>query len=366
MKQVIMLILILGIGLHANIRNEDKPAKGEWKAGLEKLAELECAGDYFFGGISDIKTDKTGRIFISDHKNSKIYIFDKNGNFVKAFGKKGEGPGEFKQLGDLHIVEDFIVVEGRSQLVYFDNDGKYVKTVKINQDLTPRFFINKDKLISAPRVPRGGKKSDKLKLEVYNIKDGTRSVLCEYSAFDEATISKKTGEGQMVVSMIVGGVTPLMLVSQHNGTIYYGMNDIYKINRIDMKGKSKGAISLEGRDKLPFPDEKKKEIFGKVKGIPEATVKRLIAGIPGEATYYDSVEFDAKGNMYVFLSEPVSNSGAKVDIFSPEGKYMYRCNLKFGEDIKLREICMNGDRLIVGVENEDGEYEVGLYKINLP
>jgi len=367
MKKLILLAvcLVLAAYLNGDVKNIDKPLKGEWKPELTKVAELECGNGEFFSRIDSIKTSEDGRVFIADDKNSKIYIFDKNGKYVTAFGKKGEGPGEFRYLESIHVLKDMVVVVGRVHLIYFDTDGKYIKTEKYPSDLEPRVFIDKNRFVSAPSVPSSRTKDTRLKLEIYNIADEKRTVLTEYSAFDKASVSKTKGGQQMVVNMIVGGVTPLMVVAYNDGIIYYGMNDQYRVNMVDLNGKSKGAFVLEGRDKDPFTTDKKKELFTKVKGIPQSTIKVLVNGLPDELTYFDSVEFGNNGMRYLFLSDASDGEEKRVDIFSAEGKYLYKGLLVFEEGLDMKAFHIDGKRVIVAAENEDGEVVASIYSASL-
>ena len=74
------------------------------------LSELFRIGDesegdtILFGGIGELVTlDNSGRIFVGDEQDSKINVFSKDGRLRQTIGRWGQGPGEFEELGSLHV-----------------------------------------------------------------------------------------------------------------------------------------------------------------------------------------------------------------------------------------------------------------------
>lgn len=59
----------------------------------------------------------------------------------------------------------------------------------------------------------------------------------------------------------------------------------------------------------------------------------------------------------------------QIDIFSPEGIYLYRGHLRFGDDVFFRSterMVIRGEDLYVSLSTEDGKNTVAKYKITLP
>ncbi len=50
-----------------------------------------------------------------------------------------------------------------------------------------------------------------------------------------------------VTSVTIPSITPVMVIGENNGKIFYGMNDSYLIQISDLSGKNTGAFSLESK-----------------------------------------------------------------------------------------------------------------------
>ncbi len=98
-------LLIVGALLSGCTSNK---APGEvFQLGLVETMRLgdESAGDsVLFGWIGGLVTvDGAGRIFVGEAQHPKIYVFSAAGKLLSVVGQPGEGPGEFQQLGLIHV-----------------------------------------------------------------------------------------------------------------------------------------------------------------------------------------------------------------------------------------------------------------------
>jgi hypothetical protein len=55
------------------------------------------------GMMSSVVTDSSGRTFIADSQLRLVHVFDPTGTRITTIGRDGDGPGEFRGLGDLRI-----------------------------------------------------------------------------------------------------------------------------------------------------------------------------------------------------------------------------------------------------------------------
>jgi len=92
--------------------------------------------DGMFRQVTDVTWDAAGDAFISDgYINSRVAKVDKHGKWLKSFGEPGDGPG---QLNTPHgIAADaqgnvYVANRGDSRIEVFDNDGKYLRQIKID------------------------------------------------------------------------------------------------------------------------------------------------------------------------------------------------------------------------------------------
>jgi len=364
----IIMLIFFAIFLFSQVKNPDRPLRGKWDFQVKNEWEIENAGNDVFGDIQNICSAKDGRIYILDSKNFKIYIFNKEGEFISSFGRKGEGPGEirnFRSGEQLFVVDNTIIYADRGRIHYFSLDGTYKKTCIVPTQLKPRTFVSEDAFISAPAyVTDHSNKSAKIKL--YNIKDQTENTITEYRPFEKAEDTKESGGQRVTIGIVISNVTPLMFVKYRSDNVFYGMSDSYKINIVDLKGKKRGGFSVENRKQKDVSKKFKEELTKELGDIPQDMAKNILNGLPDKASFFQNIVIDRKGLIYVFVSDPDKTSLQAIDIFSPEGKYLYSSEFKVKEGLSIYNIHLKDDLLVIAEEDEEGEFKVAKYLIKLP
>lgn len=70
------------------------------------------------------------QIFIGDRRNLRIAVFDRDGEFVREIGQRGNGPGEFRRIILLGIVNGLVVVADGTlrRTSLFHPDGRFIRT----------------------------------------------------------------------------------------------------------------------------------------------------------------------------------------------------------------------------------------------
>lgn len=116
--------------------SEDRSAgNGElpptWATEDEYLFGDSADGGIFFTG-PEVRADPArGRIFAVDRPNHRVTVLALDGTPLLSVGRRGEGPGEFTNIGSLHIRPDgtFELEEGnRGRVTRFTAQGKLVGT----------------------------------------------------------------------------------------------------------------------------------------------------------------------------------------------------------------------------------------------
>ena len=94
---------------------------------------------------------------------------------------------------------------------------------------------------------------------------------------------------------------------------------------------------------------------------------QMIKGMPDVATFFSRIFIGKNGLIYIFVSDLENEDGQGVDIFSPEGKYLYHGEIKVEEGSKIRSpIAFYKNSIYMFVEDEEGESSLIKYKIDLP
>ncbi|UCH93282.1 MAG: 6-bladed beta-propeller, partial [Candidatus Aminicenantes bacterium] len=342
--------------------------KGKWDFRMKKAWEIEEAGDDVIGSVQNIKSAHDGRIYIVDSKNHKIYIFSKEGRFVSSFGERGEGPGEIKnfEMGEqLFVVDQSVIVVDRARISYFSLDGTFKKSLLYSTQMRPRTFFSEEVFISAP-VSTVGLRDKTAKIKWYHVIDRSEKIIAEFRPFKEAAATNQSGGRQVTVVAIFGGVTPIMIVKHRNGKVYYGMSNTYAINRLDLKSKKTLSFSIDGREPKEITPAVKKELAKGLGDVPRDMLERIMDGLPEKASFFQDIEIDKNGLIYVFLSNPTGEPLQAVDIFSPEGKYLYSSQLRVEEGLSIQAVYLRDHLLVIAAEDEEGTVKVTKYSVQLP
>ena len=97
--------------------------------------------DGYFRQVTDVAWDAAGNTFISDgYINSRVAKVSKDGDWLKSFGEPGNQPGQFNTPHSIAIdAQDNVYVadRGNSRIQVFDDDGKFIRAIKINVPLPP-------------------------------------------------------------------------------------------------------------------------------------------------------------------------------------------------------------------------------------
>ncbi len=372
MKKFIILIVLVFFMIVTisgkTMKNSDKPIKGKWDLQLKKIWEIEGTGTEVFGSIQNVRVSKDGRVYVLDNRLQKILIFNKDGKFLSKFGKMGEGPGEFKtfRLGrQLFVLENNLIFVERGRVHYFSLDGNFKKTLKIPASIKPEGFISKDVLISVPIITGVSNKKIR-KIKSYNLLKKTETLITTFNPYEKASTSKEGNGTRMIAAIIIGSITPRMTVDYKDGNLYYGMSDNYRITKRNLKKKTESYFLLQGREQKKVSKNFLAELAKNFKKIPPEMIKKILAGLPKKASFFQRIFAMDNGLVYVFVSDPDARSSQAIDIFSSNGEYLYSNNIEIGEGDNIRVIEFSGNNLFLSFEDEEGEIKLTKYQISHP
>lgn len=349
----------------AAVVNTDTPANGEYVVPLEKVWQIDAAGDTPFGRLSQIYVSGNGNLFVRDLKNKAYFIFNKDGKFLKTFGALGEGPGEVKNVGRARVMlaGDKVVIVDSDKILFFNQNGGFLRSVLNNaQTRPPVVFLNEDEFISAPLTIMASADGS-AKIKHVNLKTGKEKVITDFSLFKGGVVQ----QGNVRAVAIIPSITPVMVIGNMADTFYFGMNDKYQIYITNLEGEDLGSFSLDRERSEVTLKQKEKVMSDLVKGLaPEGVAKQLAKALPGHETYFSSIEaFD--GKLYLFKSAFVPVSAYQTDIFSAEGKYLYRGIIKTSDGSTMAVgPTIKKEFIYTAQEDEDGEIVIAKYKTVLP
>lgn len=361
---ILTLSLLLAITLPAQVKNSDKPQKGEWDFKLQKILDIKSAAGDVLARPGGILAAADGTLIVHDGKIGINHLFDREGRYIKSFGKRGEGPGEIKAQSFFFLLENTIIIPDVGKIHYFSKEGNLIESKIKKPGITPNLFLNENEFIQAPKSFFDAVEG-KGTIKRINLLTGKERVLAEFDIFKGGA---GRGGGQ-VIDIIVGGLSPLMTIGYGNKRLYYGMSDKYHINIVDLEGKKTGSFSLD-RPERKITKARKREHF-KNSRLPQEALDQIVKSFPDKLTYFQEIKIH-NGLVYVYVAElGRSREKQEIDIFSKEGKYLYRSCIRFGEDYTMMyspfgNFYIVKDFLYVVLESESGDVLVRKYKISLP
>jgi hypothetical protein len=351
------------------VKNPDRPLKGEWDFKPEHVWTISKAGDEPLALPIALLVSDDGTVYVYDPKNRKNYIFNKEGQFIKSFARRGEGPGEVRSQGPLFLVNDKIIIPEWGRVHYFTKNGDYIESKAFSGvQRIPVFFLDENELVLVSAVPQD--EPDGIgEITAHNLQSGKMTVIKKFPMFMGGT----AGEGEHELHVIFNALSPIMTVGYDpvQKKIYYGNSDSYQIYVTDLKGNHLHSFSVQ-RKKRKVPATVKKELFKRLyQRFPKVVIDQLYKSVPDEATYFNRIDIV---NRLIYVFEPYveyTTPQQEVDIFSLDGKYLYRGVIRVGSDLNIvfsefKNLIIKNNRLYVVVEDKEGIRKLAQYKVVLP
>jgi len=364
----LLIPFLVVMSLSADVENADKPKKGVWDFQLEEVWQIRKAGEDVFGRPFSLLVSEEEHVYIYDAGNDINYIFDGDGRFLKAFAPAGQGPGEIQGQGLSFVVDENVIIDSMGSLHYFNRKGNYIKSIKKDTfQYDPHIFLSAEDCITAP-LTMIHMSDGKGEIKRLNLGSKEKRAIAAFSVFEGGVASS----GNQVVDVIVPGLTPTMTMAYAEGRLYWGMNDSYIINISRLDGNQLGVFKVR-RKKEKVSDSFKKKYFAN-DNIPPDMLKQLVNSLPNEISCFHRIDVL---NDLVFVYVPELELDQKwpkikqIDIFSPEGEYLYKAQLEFGNDLNplfspLHNLMIKGKNLYIVLTDKDDDVLVSKYRIKLP
>jgi hypothetical protein len=305
----------------------------------EELTIGEAEGDenYMFGNNIAFNTDGEGNFYVADYDSNRILKYDPEGKHLLTFGREGQGPGEFQTLSVPRFDKDnnlYINDAMNQRISFFDQDGNYLRQIRM-QDRYSNLFINsKDYFISTKWVISQETNLQK-QTSTYGLFDDKFNLIAELYK-DEIGIPMPTSTEESAIieyfakiwSMTAFRPTVRFLLAD-NDFIYLGCPEKYEINIYSPEGKLLKQIT---RDYDPIPvSDKDKEVFiermtetlSRTPVFNEDMMKKVSqkTKFPKYKPAYQSFTLMENGWLAVIVNA-VEDEYTILDIFDQDGKYI--------------------------------------------
>jgi hypothetical protein len=346
----------------ADVENADKPLKGEWDFQLQKVWAIDNVNDAPFVRPSELRASQGEMLYFHDFDRGVSHVFNRDGKFINSFAKQGTGPGEVDRYINCFVSGDKVVVGTPGSLHFYSKQGTFIESFENNLFARfPLLFLDENEFLYTPQE-MGQPQGEKITIMSLNLRSKQDKVLAEFSV---------SIEGKAGLPVVILGLTPQVRIDldPRAQRLYYGRSDDYTIHVSELEGNRLFSFRLDRGRKSVSVEEKRKH-FEK-SGIPKDRYEKILPALPGELTHFMQIQV-VEGLIFVYSTESLERQQDKiaVDIFSPEGKYMYRSHLQFGDETPLythvEKLVVRGNHCYALLEDGSGKIFFAKYKISLP
>ncbi len=293
--------------------------------------------ELIFAEVNSIAVDSEENIFVCDRKEGNIKKFNQNGELLKIICKRGQGPGELGTSGRICIsnknelvVEDF----DKRCLLFFSNEGEYIKTLKSGGML----------LLGSTIDSKGNIISSTLKLSQSN----PEYKLTKYNSNFKPLFKIGIMPYQNLRNFNPFASTYTWAVTK-NDNIIYGYSNKYELLVFDSTGKIIKRIKKE-YDPVKITELEKEE---EIKKVPSF----VSFDFPETHSAFQSIKLDDEGRIYVKTWKKIFEENYYFDIFDATGRYIAEVYLK-----EKPHLFKKG-KLYSVEEDEDGFHVLKRYKV---
>jgi hypothetical protein len=345
-------------------KNPNEPLYGEITFELEEDLSIGNEEDenYIFYRLGGIAVDSEKNIFVLDGGECRVQKFDREGNYLQTIGRKGQGPGEFEQpLGLFLDSDEMIYVRDtlRRNIHIFGKDGRFKETIKPQNDISSYFGITKKRNILTIHTPRTY--VDMKRLVVLMDMEG--KILKEIAAYPYQRRPRIKGH-----SLGNPYEHRLYLFTSNDGKGIYAHSFQYRIYILNTLGNLSHVIEVDKHPESITKKEKENQIENYLKRRKQLPIEEPLSRsevkkayiFPEFKPYFKGFNRDDKCRIYVrmFKLYNPKDSSEKFDVFSREGYYIYRVNMKI-----FPNIIDNGYIYNIEHEQETGYTKIKRYKI---
>ena len=362
-KHLALSLFLLPLLLAAQIttHNPDNPRGGSWSFSPQRVWETEKIGERFVSPSTALTLGSDGSLYVFDQEAFQITRFSTAGQQEQSFGRKGEGPGEFRFVMHLREVGPDLAVADIGSIHLFSHQGSYRKTLTAQGDLEG--YVEGQGLLCTQEDKQG------LKLLLHRSEPGQDTLLDTLPKTEMLTASA----GGLRLSVGDTALVPMLLSDSQGPTVLWGHSGTCSWTLANLKEGSRCHFTLEGRQQPAIPESFKENRFSRLKvngqKLDSGMLKQLTRCIPDKGPFFTRVLLHESGLILVFLPDYSGDKNRCIlDIFSPEGKYLHRAELRLpaGRRMDGNRIALRGSRLAVVTENDEEEPVVAAYTLTLP
>lgn len=340
---------------------------------LTAVATSSSSPDALFSLITDLDVDSEGNIYVGDRDKPGITVLSGDGAVLRRIGRGGEGPGEFKWVGNVRILpgDSLMVYDfGLNRVTVFlpkSDEVAYVTNLAATSSLEPPF--------SAEKIPgqrailaayRQAYRASDDPAEDQNRKQVLRLLNADGSVQRDSVLVVPSNQNLVVRrGDIISSAgehpfrsRPVVEVGP-DGRIYYGSTDSLAIGIFSLQGQQVGGFSAP-YESAPITDEDVEDVYAAHEESWANTFGRALEeSTPETWPAFKNFVVDDRGRIWVGLITPTGEPTRWV-AFNDSGARV--CSATLPENVEIKLIR---DRRAYGVATDELDvprvvvYEIG-------
>ena len=269
--------------------------------------------------------DIDGEVFLFDPNEAEMHKFSSTGEYLGSLIKHGEGPGEFSPMRGMfaHLVNNQIWVTGGRKLAKFDRTGQFIEEFKIGD--TSLNIFDESNYITTIQDRDQNTATQKIVLkritEQNTVEEGPS--LIEAQNVGMIRVGNRAFSDNWGVPRLEFAVD-----SQYN-KVYTVLTSTYKITAKDIDGNALYVIQR------PYENIKvsRSDIVKMMPWVEERERSRwILDAYPDHLVAITEMYILPHGFLAVYrVSGPRE---AEIDIYDPEGRYVYIMKLPEGMELR--------------------------------
>lgn len=345
-----------------HVYNPVQPLKGEVTLNLERSLTLDPAKmedddveDLYF---DDFERDENGNIYLIDGTHIAIYKFSPAGKYLLSFLREGEGPGEMKFRPHVQALGKDIWVINAQKFARYDLNGGFLKEFQFEDYLYSVTIIDENRFIAEYEKYHDDGKSITKYIGLFSLND-KKNILNFFDALNVGSYFVQLGKQSMSITPPVGIIPDIIKAFDFTtGRVYLSLNRDYELSALNLKGNIELVIHKES-DNPVLTEKDKEDIVNRFGKMPEDWKKKVIAGLPDKQCAIRSIETLSNG--HILVKQVVGYKKDALDVFSKDGKYLYR--IKLPATFNLKDIKFYKG-ILSGIEEREDTNVYHEYKIN--
>jgi len=354
-----------------------------------RVGEMAGAPEYQFGQLGYVEVGSDGTLYAMDLQAREVKVYDPQGSYLRTIGSPGQGPGEIGQ-GTVFVFEApggeiWVPDQGNLRVSRFAPDGSPVGSFPIHMEAGAPMLWAMDHSGRLIAQLRGLNVQGMAALEEGDpivAYDTTGTVVDTVALIPKGQMLEGITEGQL--SIVIFAPEPVWDLGE-NGSVYYAMNDEYRIMVNGPDGTLARIITRDVPGK-PVEEADRNAILDALQeqyaqfGIPPAQIDQIMQGIGFAESYpaFGQLFLGPEGTLWVqrirsardmaegaeegFEFDPQDIGSPEWEVFDAEGRYLGIVTLPD----RFRPVNVEGDEIYgVWMDELDVQYIMRL-QVNRP